>query len=277
MSEQQLTFWQRLKRTRRISVTDDVSLRQIWSVRWNWFGVLMFFIVLFLVMLVAMSAIIIYTPARQLLPGYREDVRQQLVEQSARVDSLITDLQLQQQYVDMLKQVVAGDVESDSIQPLDSMQLVMREQLLVAKREATEEFIAQYEQKENDRFQLFDIQVAAPLYTLHRPAEGVIEEHYNAEQGHPYITILAGQDAILKAVLAGVIVFESYEMDNTYTLVVQHEQYISVYRHIAKINKHLGDELQEGEVIGWADGTTPIDFFLWHGGKSVNPEELIAF
>lgn len=277
MSEQQLTFWQRMKRMRRLSVTDDASLRQLWSVRWNWLGVFFFLVGLFLLTLAVMSALIIYTPVRNLLPGYREDVRQQLVEESSRVDSLMADLQLQQQYVAMLKQVVAGDVESDSIQPLDSIQMVSREQLLEAKSEATEEFIAQYEQKETDRFQLFDIQTATPVYTLFRPVEGVVATPYNQEQGHSFVSLLTIADAPVTAVLAGTVVYEEYALDNTYSLVIQHEQYVSIYRRLQHLSRHTGDEVQAGEVIGKAADDHLMDFALWRGGKSVNPEELIAF
>ena len=277
MNEQHLTWWQRMKRMRRLSVTDDLSLRQLWSVRWNWLGVLLFLVGLFLLALAIMSALIIYTPARNLLPGYREDVRQQLVEASSRVDSLIADLQIQQQYVSVLKQVVAGDVETDSIQPLDSMQNILREQLLEAKNEATEEFIAQYEQKENDRFQLFDIQTTSSVHALVRPAEGVVSEPYSLNQGHPYITLLTASEARVCAVLAGTIVYETYSLDNTYSLVIQHEQYVSIYRRLQHLNKHVGDAVQTGEIIGVAADDHVLGFSLWRNGQSVNPEELIAF
>lgn len=275
--EQNLTFWQRLTRKFRLSITDDHSLRQIWSVRWNWLSVVMFLLVMFLLIWTALSAIIIYTPARKLLPGYREDLSQQIIEQSARVDSLTENLQLQQQYVNMLKQVVAGDVQSDSIQPLDSIQIVMREQLLEAKSAATEEFIAQYEAKDNDRFQLFDIQSTSPVFTLFRPAEGVVLEHFNAEQNHPYIVLRTAEQSPITAVLAGSVVFTDYDMDNTYTIMVQHDTYLSIYRHATRLMKQVGDKVQAGEIVGMASSENDLSFYLWHGGKSVNPEELIVF
>jgi lipoprotein NlpD len=224
-----------------------------------------------------MSAIIIYSPARNLLPGYREDVRQQVVEQSARVDSLTQTLALQQQYLQMLKQVVAGDVQTDSLQPLDSVQIVMREQLLEAKNAATEEFIAQYEQKESERFQLFDIRSTTSVYTLTRPMECIVIEHYNAEQSHPYITLRSGDTTPITSVLSGVVVYTNYELDNSYSIVIQHETYLSVYQHADRLLKQVGDAVQASETIGMASPDKDIAFYLWHDGKCINPEELIAF
>ena len=275
--EKKRTFWQRMTRQYRLSVTDDHSLKQMWSVRGNWLIVILSLVVLFLLTLVAMSAIIIYSPARNLLPGYREDVRQQVVEQSARVDSLTQTLALQQQYLQMLKQVVAGDVQTDSLQPLDSVQIVMREQLLEAKNAATEEFIAQYEQKESERFQLFDIQSSAPVYTLLRPLEGTIIEHYNANQNHPFITLRTPNETPLTAVLSGVVVYTNYDLNNTYSIVVWHDAYLSVYHHAASLLKQVGSTIQAGETLGMASHEHDILFYLWHDGKCINPEELIAF
>ncbi len=277
MVDNKPTFWQRITRKYRLAITDDHSLRPVWAVRGNWLIVLLFLIGMFLLTLVVMSAIIIYSPARNLLPGYREDVRQQLVEQSARVDSLTQTLVLQQQYLQMLKQVVAGEAQTDTIQPLDSVQIVMREQLLEAKNAATEEFVAQYEEKESERFQLFDIQSAAPVYTLFRPLEGVVIEHYNAEQNHPYITLRTALDAPLTAVLSGVVVFTNYDLDNTYSIIVQHDAYLTVYRHASALLKQVGDVIQAGGTLGMATSANDIAFYLWHDGQCINPEELIAF
>jgi hypothetical protein len=94
--------------------------------------------------------LIVYTPIRNILPGYSESIRQQLVQESARVDSLQASLTLQRQYLDVIKQLTAGDIQSDSVQPLDSIQIVQGIQLLETRDAATEEFLAQYEQKERD-------------------------------------------------------------------------------------------------------------------------------
>mgnify|MGYP006969170650 FL=1 len=141
---------ERLRVKYRVSVLDELTLSERWHFRLNGWGAIVWIAILFLLALALFSLLILYTPIRNYLPGYSENIRQQLMVESARLDSMGTSLELQRQYLNVIKQVVAGEVESDTVQSLDSMQIIMREQLLEAKSEATAEFIAQYEAKEKD-------------------------------------------------------------------------------------------------------------------------------
>ena len=138
---------ERLRVKYRVSVLDELTLSERWHFRLNGWGAIVWIALLFLLALALFSLLILYTPIRNYLPGYSENIRQQLIVESSRLDSMGTSLELQRQYLNIIKQVVAGEVESDTVQSLDSMQIIMREQLLEAKSEATAEFIAQYEAK----------------------------------------------------------------------------------------------------------------------------------
>ena len=232
---------------------------------------------MFLLTIGILSLLIVYTPFRNILPGYSASLRQEIIEESMRIDSLQHTIDLQTQYISVVRDVMAGEVKSDTVVSLDSLQIIMQEQLLEAKNAATEEFVAQYEEKESERFQLFDIQSAAPVYTLFRPLEGIVIEHYNAEQNHPYITLRTALDAPLTAVLSGVVVFTNYDLDNTYSIIVQHDAYLTVYRHASALLKQVGDVIQAGGTLGMATSANDIAFYLWHDGQCINPEELIAF
>lgn len=232
---------------------------------------------MFLLTLGLFSLVILYTPIRNYLPGYSENIRQQLVTESARVDSIQTSLDMQRQYLGVIKQVVAGEVQSDTVQSLDSMQLIMREQLLEAKSEATAEFIAQYEEKEKDNLQLFDVQSTTPMLTFFRPAHGVVIEPFSMEDRHYGVAVQTPKHENITSVLAGTVVFANYEIGNTYTVMVQHATYLSIYRQVEKVLKPVGSNVQAGESIAIAADEKPLWFELWQNGKAVNPEEVIAF
>ena len=68
----------------------------------------------------------------------------------------------------------------------------------------------------------------------------------------------------------------SYEIGNTYTIMVQHENYLSIYRNIGKVLKGIGDKVLAGESIAIV-GELPLYFELWQNGQAINPEEVIAF
>ena len=72
---------------------------------------------------------------------------------------------------------------------------------------------------------------------------------------------------------AGCITFSD---KNTYTLMLQHESAVSIYAHVAKPLKQVGDFVQAGESIALA-GDQPLWFELWQNGQAINPEEVIAF
>jgi murein DD-endopeptidase MepM/ murein hydrolase activator NlpD len=275
--EKKDSFWKRISRKYRLSVLHEDTLAESWHVRLSWLGALTITTLMFLLTVGLLSALIIYTPIRHILPGYSEDLRQQLVSATERMDSLQNEMALQHNYLDLIKLVMSGEVATDTIQPLDSIEVVMREQLLEAKNEATQEFMAQYEEKEKNSFQLFDIQQNTPVYTLFRPASGVVVRHYNPQSGDFGIDIKTPDNENITAVLAGVVVYVNYEIDNTYTLMLQHSSYISVYRHAGRVMKKTGDAVKAGESIALASKEFPLSFELWQNGKNINPEEVIVF
>ena len=270
-------WWQRLRDKHRISILDEATWTERWSFHLSGWGAIVLLAVLFLLTLVLFSLVILYTPIRNYLPGYSENIRQQLITETARVDSIQTSLDLQRQYLDIIKQVTAGEVQSDTVQSLDSMQLIMREQLLEAKSEATAEFIAQYEEKEKDNLQLFDITNTTPVITFFRPAHGVITQHYSAEERHFCVTLQTPEHENITSVLSGIVVSTDYQIDNTYTITVLHANYLSIYRHVEKVLKEVGTSVQAGETIALASDQQHLDFELWQNDRPVNPEEVIAF
>ena len=245
-------------------------------IRLNGWGAIVLMALLFVLTMLLFSLVILYTPVKNYLPGYSEDIRQNLMKESARLDSIGTSLELQRQYLTVIKQVVAGEVHTDTVQSLDSMQIIMREQLLEAKSEAAAEFVAQYEAKERDNLQLFDIAQTAPVLSYFSPAHGVILQSFSS-QNHSYgVAIQTPLNENITAVLRGTVIQVTYALDNTYTLMLQHESAVSIYAHVAKPLKRVGDVVQAGESIALA-GDQPLWFELWQNGQAINPEEVIAF
>ncbi|MCQ2311165.1 MAG: M23 family metallopeptidase [Paludibacteraceae bacterium] len=271
------SFWHRLKIRRRISVVDDQSLNELWSFRLSALGLTIVLVLMFATTVAILSFAIIYTPVRSILPGYNQNLREQLMTESQRLDSLSTVIQLQRQYLDVIRNITAGEVSSDSIPPIDSLQLVFQTELLQAKREATEEFVDQYEQKGRDYLQLFDIQNTSTIITMFSPVHGVVTEPFNPAQGHYGVTIQTPNKENVTAVLAGTIVLVKQEDDQTCLVMLQHANYLSIYRNVGYMTKQLGDVLRAGETFGMVRDGLPISLELWKDGVAINPEEIIVF
>lgn len=269
-------MWKRLRERYRISVMDEQTLTDRLHIRLSGWGAIVLLALLFLLTLLLFSLVILYTPVKNYLPGYSEDIRKQLVTETARVDSLGTSLELQRQYLNVIKQVVAGEVSTDTVQSLDSMYIITREQLLEAQSEATAEFIAQYEAKEKDNLQLFYVANTAPVMSFFRPAHGAIIASFSEQAKHYGVLIQTPENENTTAVLAGTVVSVNYEIGNTYSMMLQHNNYLSVYRNLSKVLKQVGDVVQVGESIAIVEGQQ-LWFELWQDGKAINPEEVIAF
>jgi hypothetical protein len=275
--EKNESLWRRWSRKYLLSVVHEETLTERFHVRLNLLSVFTFFTLMFLLTLALFSLLILYTPIKNVLPGYGEDIRRSLISETARVDSLGTTLEAQRRYLSSMKQVLAGEAVSDTIISLDSLQLVMREELLLAKNAATEEFIAEYEQKEKDNLQLFDVLNNQPVYTIFRPAHGVVTETYSPELNRFGIQLQTPRNENVTAVLAGTIVLVEQEEDNTYTMMMQHAQHLSIYRNVGHPMRRVGEVVQAGETIGLAADENMLGFELWLDGRSINPEEVIAF
>lgn len=275
-SEKQDNWFQRLKYKYLLSVVNEDTLTERWHVRISWLGVVVTAISLFLLTLALLSLLIVCTPIRTVLPGYSEDIRQRLVQEVERVDSLDNSMLLQRQYLGVVQQVLAGEIESDTIHSLDSMQLIKRAELLEAKNEATAEFIEQYENREKDNLQLFDIQSSEPTLSMFRPVHGVVTEAFDRQADRIAITIQTPKSENVTAVLAGAVVMVQ-EMDDAWTVVLQHVSYVSIYRGIGRMMRHVGDYLQAGETIGIVSEEEPFRFELWQNGRVIDPQSVIAF
>lgn len=277
MAEQKKdSFWQRIRHPYRLSLVDASSLKSLWHIPLTGLGAFSLLTLLFVLTIVLLSLLIIYTPVRNMLPGYSEDMRQDLVDASARVDSLDTELEMHHTYLEMVRQIVAGEVKVDSVNDLDSLALATHEQLMTAKNEATEEFMAQYETKK-DNFQLFDIQENTPVYTMFCPVHGVVMTHFSEQSQQYGIFIRTADKENISAVLTGAVVYVHYEIDNTYTMMLQHNMFLTIYRHVGQPIKKVGDAVQPGESIALASGEHDLAFEIWQQGKPVNPEEVIVF
>lgn len=277
MAEEKKSLWARLRFPYRLSVMNEETWTELWHVRLSGLGALVVGMLLFLLTLCLLSALIIFTPIRTILPGYTEDIRHSLVQSNERVDSLETSMNLQRQYLTVIQQIMAGEIQSDTIQRLDSMQLIAREELLLAKQQATEEFVAQYEQGEKDNLQLFDVQDVTPMITLFRPVHGVISQSADIEHGLHYVTITTPKNENVTAVLAGAVVFVEQLENDTWRMMVQHVNYLSIYSGIGRILHHPGDYVQAGETLGVMDKALSLQFELWQKGRVMDPQSVIAF
>lgn len=271
------SWFKRIRRKRRLTLIDDDTLREFWHIHVSGLGVFTVVFLMFLLTIGILSLLIVYTPFRNILPGYSASLRQEIIEESMRIDSLQHTIDLQTQYISVVRDVMAGEVKSDTVVSLDSLQIIMQEQLLEAKNEATEAFIAEYESRERDNLLLFDAPTTTPVFSLYTPAHGVIINSYAPQEGRHGVTIQTPNKENVCATLDGTIVYVDSEENETFTVMALHQTYLSVYRNVGRVLCRVGDAVQTGQTIAIVQDGTPFTFELWKQGQEINPEEIIAF
>lgn len=256
---------------------DDLTLREVFHFRVSLLGAISFITVSIVALILLLSALIIYTPLRNILPGYSASLRQQLIDESARVDSLQADLTIQRRYLDVIKQMAAGDIKTDSVQSLDSMQVVERSRILEQHNENTDAFLAQYELKEHERLLLFDNIAERDVRQLHRPVRGVVVQEADPVAHRFTTAVHTAKNENVLAVMRGTVVAVVRMADNTYSLTMQNGAFVAVYSNIARVLKTESTQVEKGETIGLMDGEHDLELCLWDAGRFVNPGEVIVW
>ena len=256
---------------------DDLTLREVFHFRVSLIGAISMITIFFIALIVLLSVLIVYTPIRNILPGYSASLRQQLIEESARVDSLQADLTLQRQYLDVIKQLAAGDIQTDSVQSLDSLQRVERAEILALNNENTDAFLAQYELKERDRLLLYDNITTRDVRQLYRPVRGVIIQSADPDKHRYAVTVHTVRNENVMATTRGVIVSTELLADNAWSVTLQTGSFVTCYRGMAKVLKAQGASVEKGETIGLMDNAHDLQIELWDAGRFVNPEEVIVW
>lgn len=271
------TLWQRLRAKYRVAVLNEETLGEMLHMRLSLWNLVLVFIAMMLLSLGLFAFLVWITPLKNYLPGFNEGIREQLVLENERVDSLLTVLSVQDEYLASYKSVIAGEVEPDSVRSLDSLYVIRKEELLAAKSQITEEFMADYEQNVSDNLTLFDQAISQEeQQVLCRPVSGVITTHYK-DGGYQGIHVQTAEHANAQAVLAGVVISSSYNIQEGWTVMVQHErEYVSIYSGLEKTMQSVGGSVKAGETIGLV-GERLFGFQLWQKGKAIDPETVILF
>lgn len=261
----------------RVAVVNEETSEERLQMRLSLMNLVLVFVALMVVSFGLFALMIWATPLRNYLPGYNENIKRELVAESYRLDSLQHELDMQGAYLSSIRDVVSGNVHSDSVSSLDSMTVQEKQALLTERSQVLDEFVADYEAREHDNLLLFDPSSAHPVTTLYRPVQGVIVEPFDRLAGHYGVDILTTSGASVSSTLTGTIVFETYVASEGWVLMVQHDaDYLSIYNGLLMPFKHVGAGVQACETLGMV-ADEMVRFQLWQRGQPLNPEEVISF
>lgn len=252
------------------------SYTVIRKINFNRLGFLGFIFFVFVLFFAVNSLIIVYTPAKRLVPGYpNAETRRLIMENAIRTDSLAAELEKRDIYINAIRNVLLNEI------PID-------EEYVVSPSILTKDQIKNFNNplKPRERIEDFTnyVRINERIPDLFPPLKGLIVSKHNIAQRHYGVDIAGINRDDVYAVYSGIVVLSEYTLENGYSVIIQHKSgFISVYKHLSEIIVQTGQSVVTGQLIGKfgnsGENTSGphLHFEIWDKGKSLNPEDYIIF
>ena len=233
----------------------------------------------------ATTLLIAFTPLKEYIPGYSSTtLKNKATRLNYKVDSLEQAIVLNQQYLESIKRVLKGDVNTiefnkDSI--IKAAELDISE---IDLSPSTEDSILREKVDKEDKYSLFESATSKVSFVLFTPVTGTISEGYNPEEKHYAVDIAVANDTPVKAVADGTVILAEWSVQTGYVVILDHGNgLISAYKHNKSLTKEQGELVKSGEVIAISGNageltTGPhLHFELWSNGYPIDPTTFIDF
>ena len=277
-------FWKNIKFKYKLTITNENTMEELIGIhvsKLNGFSVLLSTLtILFLIA----ACIIAFTPLRNYLPGYmNSNVRELVVQNALRADSLIKVVNNQNLYIMNIQDIFEGNVKADTVHSIDSL-TALRSDTLLARSQRETKWRKEYEKKEKYNLNDIDTRSSIEGLTFYSPVRGMIAKAFSIENHHYGTDIAADENSSVQATLDGTVILSTYTAENGYVIAIQHnKELISVYKQCGSLLKQTGETVKAGEPIALVGQNKMLDhgnhlhFELWRKGKAINPENYIVF
>lgn len=279
-------FIDRLVRHYRLVLVNDDNLKTEASLKLNLLNVILLGSSLFVVFAAIIIALIVLTPARELIPGYENtyEHRQRLVEYKQVTDSILRQMSTEETYYGNLIAVLKDSVPTTvtTHQPLDPgatprLTAPGHDSVLRAEMEQVEGYgILEGREIRTTHF-LEEVHFFCPL-------RGPVMEPFEPSKSHYGIDIVAAEKSAIKAALDGKVIQAGWSSTDGYFVVIQHANNLSsIYKHNASLMARTGDHVRAGDVVAIIGNTgefsrgVHLHFELWYNMTPVDPMLYITF
>lgn len=280
----------RLRTKYRLVVMNEATFEEKVSFRLSRMNVFVSLASTAIILVILTIFIIAFTQLREYIPGYMDpEIPAQVYYLQQKADSLETDLRLKNLYLTNIRNIIEGkdiineipqDSDPDITYDINTLERSSEDSILRAEYDRQ----SRYNLYENSEPDMIIAQPAQSGISFFSPISGIITNHFNLEDGHFGIDIVAESNETIKAVLEGTVIFADWTLETGYVIGIQHQgNFISVYKHNATLLKEQGNYVKAGEpiaIIGDSGELTTgphLHFELWYNGTPVNPEEYVSF
>ena len=230
-------------------------------------------------------ALVSYTPIKEYIPGYASTkMRKQAAENAFRLDSLLNAYRQSNLQLRAIRKVLTGEVDLEELKEknisLDTRNSLNR---VISKRSKQDSLLRNLVEQE-DKYSVTLTTNSKVDFVLYPPATGSLSQVYDPINKHFAVDIVLNENAPIKAVAEGTVIFSEWTADTGHVIIIEHPYgLLSAYKHNAALSKSQGDIVAAGEVIATAGNTGEfstgyhLHFELWSDGFPMNPENFIDF
>ena len=267
----------------RLVLLNDSTYEEKTSFKISRLNVFTYLFALIFFIILGTSAILFFTPIREYIPGYSSiALQKQANSLSYKTDSLQQIVYLNDQYINSLKKVLTGDLETieyniDSIISKDVLELQIIEK-------SKEDSILRQVVENEDKYNLNNITKNKEYYLLISPVKGTISQNYSVAEKHLAIDISVDIGTPVKSISNGRVLLSEWTTQTGYVLIIDHgNDLVSIYKHNSLLLKDQGEIVKQGEIVAMSGNTgvltsgPHLHFELWSEGFSIDPNTLIDF
>jgi len=270
----------------KISITNDETFENLFSIKLSKLNFISLLVSLTLLITILIITLIAFTELKQFIPGYDQNLRQNIITNSIYIDSLKMELQKRDRFFESIQRIVKDKVKPEII-PENNIDTTNNNLYDIDFETTAEESKFRSVIEEQERFNLLlsdKEKISNKEYKFFPPIKGLISQQFDAMNNHFGIDIVAKQDTKISTVLDGTVIFTGWTVKTGYVISIQHSNnLLSTYKHNSVLLKKVGEHVKAGEAIailgntGELTSSTHLHFELWKEGKALNPELFIKF
>ena len=279
-------LFRKLTNKYRMVLLNEDTFEEVGNIRLTRLNLIALFGIVLILLIAIIFSLVAYTNIRELIPGYPDAaMRQNIRQNTMKVDSLEYEQAIRDQYFDNLKRIISGEMPENYLNDTTGM---VDAQAITFRRSSNDSLLRQQvEAEEQFRLSVLDNEhVNRNLYDMHffTPVNGIITRSFNPMEGHFGIDLVTNPNEVVKAALDGTVIMSTWTLETGYVIQIQHDhELISVYKHNASLFKLVGQKVVAGDAIAIVGNsgeltTGPhLHFELWHDRIPQNPVEFIVF
>jgi murein DD-endopeptidase MepM/ murein hydrolase activator NlpD len=283
-------WYYKLRDKYRLVIMNNETYEERLSFRLSRLNVFLLTVSVSIILITLTIFIIAFTPIREYIPGYMDvNIPGQLYRLEQRADSLENALKTKDVYLQNIRNIIEGKKIFDSISP-DMESGINYDSITIES--SLEDSILRAQYDEQTKYNLFffeteglyDSELKMSDIVFFQPVEGIIINKFNLAEKHYGVDIATGNEAIIKSVLDGTVIFADWTTETGNTIAIQHSgNYISIYKHNSTLLQSIGSQVKAGDPIavvgnsGELSSGPHLHFELWRKGTPVDPEEYLTF